>query len=96
MAEKYRIERTKKVVPTITGFNIGTTMADVTIVWDDGERIGLELPPFEDVVIADIEQRNNLLSTLEGRKYVNEVVRGIINHIIQNRIYEQNNSNSEP
>ena len=35
MAEKYRIERTEKVVPTITGLNIDTTMADVTIVWDD-------------------------------------------------------------
>lgn len=96
MKEKYRIERTEKVVPNITGLNINITMADVTIVWDDGERIGLELPPFEDVVIADIEQKNNLLSTLKGREHVNEVVRGIINHIIQNRIYEQNNCNSQP
>lgn len=96
MENKYRIERTKKEVRAI-GANGADAIgiADVTIVWDDEEGIGLELPPY-DGVVADPERGCNPFVTPEGRKHANEVALGIMNYIIQNNLYEQNNSNSEP
>ena len=96
MTEKYRIERTKKEVQTIGANRADATgVADVTIVWDDEEGIGLELPPY-DGVVADPKRGENPFTTPEGREHANEVARGIINYIMQNNLYEQNNSNSEP
>lgn len=93
MAEKYRIEHTEKEVQTVIGADIEVTLADVTVVWDDEEGIGLELPPHDGVVA---KRGTNPFATPEGREHANKVALGIMDYIIKNNLYEQNNSNSEP
>ena len=96
MAERYRIERTKKEVRAKEANGTeATKVADVTIVWDDEEGIGLELPPY-DGVVADPGRGENYFTTPEGRQHANKVALGIMDYIIKNNLYEQNNSNSEP
>ena len=86
MAERYRIERTKKEVRAITTDGADATgVADVTIVWDDTEGIGLELPPYGDIV-ADPERGENPFTTPEGREHAKEVAKEIERYITQNNI----------
>lgn len=96
MAEKYRVERIKKEVRAMgTNGADATEVADVTIVWDDEEGIGLELPPY-DGVVTDPGRGENPFTTPEGRQHANKVALGIMDYIINNNLYEQNNSNSKP
>lgn len=86
MAERYRIERTKKEVRAIdTNGADATGVADVTIVWDEVEGIGLELFPYGDIV-ADPKRGENPFTTPEGREHAKEVAREIEKYIKQNNI----------
>lgn len=86
MAERYRIERTKKEVRAITPNGADATgVTDVTIVWDEVEGIGLELPPYGDIV-ADPKRGENPFTTPEGREHAKEVARKIEKYIKQNNI----------
>lgn len=60
-------------------------MADVTIVWDDEEGIGLELPPYGDIV-ADPKRGTNPFATQEGREHAKDVAREIEKYIKQNNL----------
>ncbi len=83
MAEKYRIEHTEKEVQTVIGADIEVTLADVTVVWDDGEGIGLELPPHDGIVA---KRGTNPFATPEGRKHGEDVIKEIEKYIKQNNI----------
>ena len=85
MAEKYRIEHTEKEVQTVIGADIEVTLADVTVVWDDEEGIGLELPPYGDIV-ADPKRGENPFTTPEGREHAEDVIIEIEKYIKQNNI----------
>jgi hypothetical protein len=93
MAKKYRIEHTEKEVQTVIGTDIEVTLADVTVVWDDEEGIGLELPPHDGIVA---KRGTNPFATPEGKEHAKDVVREITKYILDNKLYEQNNSDSEP
>ena len=70
MAERYRIERTKKEVRAIT---------------PEVEGIGLELPPYGDIV-ADPKRGENPFTTPEGRQHAKDVAREIEKYVKQNNI----------
>lgn len=83
---RYRVERTQKEVQALgLDGEPSTGVADVTIVWDDVEGIGLELPPYGDIV-ADPKRGDNPFSTAEGRQHAKDVAKGIENYIKQNGI----------
>ena len=83
MAEKYRIEHTEKEVQTVKGADIEVTLADVTVVWDDEEGIGLELPPHDGIVA---KRGTNPFATPEGREHAKDVDIEIEKYIKQNNI----------
>ncbi len=83
MAEKYRIEHTEKEVQTVIGADIEVTLADVTVVWDDEEGIGLELPPYDGIVA---KRGTNPFATPEGREHAKDVIMEIEKYIKQNNI----------
>jgi len=84
--ERYRVERTQKEVQALgLDGEPSTGVTDVTIVWDDVEGIGLELPPYGDIV-ADPKRGDNPFSTAEGRQHAKDVAKGIENYIKQNGI----------
>ena len=83
---RYRVERTQKEVQALgLDGKASTGVTDVTIVWDDVEGIGLELPPYGDIV-ADPKRGDNPFTTAEGRQHAKDVAKGIENYIKQNGI----------
>lgn len=85
MEEKYRIEKTRRSVRAI-GYNgqdtIGVT--DITIVWDDEEGIGLELPPYGDIV--GLREKGVRFDTEEQRIHARKVAKAIQEYVKQNNI----------
>lgn len=85
MEKKYRVERTRKPVRAIGAYGQDTTgVVDVTILWDDVEGIGLELPsqapddpemipPFGDVVALPERVGRGYFTTPEGLKHGAEI-----------------------
>ena len=85
MKKKYRIENTRKSVRAI-GINGQQTtgVTDVTIVWDDEEGIGLELPPYGDIV--GLPEKGVKFDTEERRAHARQVAKAIQEYVIQNNI----------
>lgn len=85
MENNYRIERTRKTVRAI-GPDGHDTMgsAKVTIVWDDNEGIGLECPPYGDIV--GNPEKGIKFDTEDKRNHARQVARAIQKYIEQNNI----------
>lgn len=85
MEKKYRVERTRKPVRAIGAGGQDTTgITDVTIVWDDEEGIGLELPPYGDIV--GLPERGVKFDTEERRNHARQVAKAIQEYVAQNNI----------
>lgn len=88
---KYRVEHTKKPVQAIGADGHDTEgLADVTIVWDDEENIGVEYEtPFCSYIVSDPEKGESPFLTEAGRARAREIAKQIERYVKEEGILNE-------